>query len=76
MCKNLQLLGDESPIPHIGALSLNPTGALPSPEPPDWPLFRPILGLSREIPPPQNSEIPPKKKSTRPKNQRHKFMAG
>ena len=42
-------------------MPLDPTGGLPSPETPDWPVF--ILGLSGESPalPPKNFRNPPKK---------------
>jgi len=51
--------------PATGALSMDPTGGLPSPEPPDWPMF--ILSPSRGIVPPfekkfQKSPPPQKKK--------------
>jgi len=76
MCKKLQLLGTSSPRPSTVALPLDLTGGLPSPEPPDWPVF--ILGLSGGIfpSPPQKKIRNLPKKSTRPKNQRHEFMAG
>jgi len=57
MCKKLQLLGDFVPKLPTGALLLDPTGGLPSPEPPDWPVF--ILGLSGGILP---NPLPPQKK--------------
>jgi len=71
MCKKLQLLlgGTSFPRPPTGVLPLDPTGGLPSPEPPDWPVF--ILDLSGG-----NFRNPCPKNSTRPKNQRHEFMAG
>ena len=56
MCKKLQLLGTPDPLP--GLCPGPHWGGLPSPEPPDWPVF--ILGLSGEFPNPQKFRNPPK----------------
>ena len=61
MCKcakSFSFWGTWSPRLPTGALPLDPTGRLPSPEPLDRPMF--ILGLSGGISPSKNSEIPPK----------------
>jgi len=58
-----------------GALSLNPTGGLPSAELPDWPVF--ILGLSGGNSPSKISEIPLQKKfneTEEPEAQIHGWM--
>jgi len=62
MCKCAKIFslwGTSSPRPPTGALPLDPTAGLPSPEPPDWPVF--ILGLSGGIPPLKNQKSPNKK---------------
>jgi len=51
MCKcakSFSFWGTSSPRSPTAALPLDPTRGLPSPEPPDWPMF--ILGLSGEFP--------------------------
>ena len=74
MCKKLQLLGTSSPRPSTVALPLDLTGGLPSPEPPDWPVF--ILGLTKGNSTPQkNWEIPPKFDETKePEARIHGWM--
>jgi len=71
ICKKLQLLGDFVPQSTCWGYAPGPHWETPVPKPPDWPVF--ILGLFGGNPPKiqtlQNN-------STRPKNQRHEFMAG